>query len=315
VLTSNPSYTGFMDDTYYVYSANQGVMASYNGGLSSPAAAGLTDNIPMGQGFYVTTFASPGAFSIQESNKVSSSNSLVRTASNVGTVVRLSVFGAGSTDETAIRFHSDAATAFDRLDARKMYDSPGYIAGSGKRTSIATVVDGEDYSINSLPNANTADAVIPVVVKVKASGQHSITGTDLQNLPNSCTILKDKLLNVEHDLKSGPYVCTIADTTSAPRFELRVCADAAMSVKETKNSASQFVNISNDANGVYVKFDYDKSVKSTITVTNILGQKIVDTKTVNLSKDKVYLNVPEQNQVIFVTVRSENGQVTKKMIR
>jgi hypothetical protein len=315
VLASNPSYTGFMDDTYYVYSANQGVMASYNGGLSSPAAAGLTDNIPMGQGFYVTTFASPGAFSIQESNKVSNNNSLVRTANNIGTVVRLSVYGGGSTDETAIRFHGDAATAFDRLDARKMYDSPGYLAGSGKRTTIATVVDGQDYSINSLPNANTADAVIPVMVKVKASGQHSITATDLQNLPNSCTILKDKLLNVEHDLKTGPYVCTIADTTSAPRFELRVCADAAMSVKETKNSASQFVSISNDANGVYVKFDYDKSVKSTISVTNILGQKIVDTKTVNLSKEKVYLDVPEKNQVIFVTVRSESGQVTKKMIR
>lgn len=314
-LASNPGSGSFMDDSYFVYSADYSVTASYNNGVSSPAAVGLTDNIPMGQGFAISAFGA-GTFNIFETNKVAASTSLYREA-NAGTVVRLNINGGGYKDEAAIRFHSDAAAAYDRLDARKMYSDPGYVGsvGASKRTTIATVADGVDYSINSLPNAISADAVIPVMVKVKATGQHTISGTDLQNLPNSCTILKDKLLNVEHDLKSGPYVCTIADTTSAPRFELRVCADAAMSVNEAKNSASQLVTISNDVNGIYITSAYDKAVKSTISVTNILGQKIVDSKTVNLSKDKIYIDVPEKNQVIFVTVRSENGQVTKKMIR
>jgi hypothetical protein len=64
-----------------------------------------------------------------------------------------------------------------------------------------------------------------------------------------------------------------------------------------------------------VKTDFDQATNSTIAVTNILGQKIIDDKKSNAAKDLIYLDIPEKNQVIFVTVTTENGsRITKKLI-
>lgn len=308
-----------VDNAIYVYSPEAGGTTSYAGGVSSDPVNGITNVIPMGQGFYVQAVAN-ATLVAQESNKTSSNSPLLKTTEDIGSVVRLRVDGGGFYDMTAIRFHGDATPSFDRtLDARKLFASPGYIGYLGtytQRTSISTKSGDEDYSINSLPYAQTADAVIPVLVKVYATGQHTITGTDLENLPNSCVILKDKLTNTTQDLKMGGYVCTINDTTSTPRFELRVCMDISMSVDEAKNWVDdKSIVINNDANGVYVKFDYDKATKSNISVTNILGQKVIDDKSLTTVNDKVYLNLDPKQQLVFITVTTDNKKVTKKVIR
>jgi len=130
-------------------------------------------------------------------------------------------------------------------------------------------------------------------------------------------ILKDKLKNTEHNLKNGPYVTNISDTESAtePRFELRVCADITMSLNDNKTIVNEQILISQDENNVSVKFDFDKSTKATISVTNILGQKIMDNKSVTVAKDIVTLNVPEKHQLVFVTVTTADNKVTKKIVR
>lgn len=302
----------------YVYNPDSGP-TSYVAGVGS-FGGGITDTIPMGQGFYVQVTNATN-IEIEELNKVRSDAPLLKTANtNIGSVVRLRVDGGGFSDGTAIRFHSDATSNFDKkLDAHKLFSSPGYLGYPGaytQRTTISTKAGNEDYSINSLPYAQSADAVIPVLVKVYATGQHTITGSEFENLPNSCVILKDKLLNTTHDLKTGGYVCTINDTTSAPRFELRVCMDISMSIDEPKEEIlNKSVLISNDLNGVYVKFDYDKATKSTISVTNILGQKVIDDKSLTTVNDKVYLNLDPKQQLVFITVSSDDQKVTKKVIR
>jgi hypothetical protein len=313
-LAADPTLNLKLDDAIYVYSADLGPTA-YSSGLSD-TPGGITSDIPMGQGFYVQA-ATDVTLTIKENNKISSTAPLLKTTNNnVGSVVRLKVDGGGFTDYTAIRFHSDATAGFDRrLDAHKMYSAPGYASGATvNRTAIATLSNNKDYAINSLPNATTTDAVIPVKVLAYATGQHTITAFDLQNLPNSCVILKDNLTNTTHDLKASPYVCNISTTETTPRFELKVCADITMSVDESKFT-DQNVLISQDANGVFVKLNYDKTVKTTISVTNILGQQVIDSKSVTVDKDVIYLNVPEKNQVLFVTVTSADNKVTKKIVR
>lgn len=319
-VLANGTNAGNIDlgDAIYVYNPDSGP-TSYVAGVGS-FGGGITDTIPMGQAFYVqVTNATNIGF--EETDKVRSNAPLLKTANtNIGSVVRLRVDGGGFSDGTAIRFHENATSDFDKkLDAHKLFASPGYLGYPGvytQRTTISTKSGNEDYSINSLPYAQTADAVIPVLVKVYATGQHTITGSDLENLPNSCVILKDKLLNTTHDLKTGGYVCTISDTTSTPRFELRVCMDVSMSVDETKEEVlDKSVLINNDVNGVYVKFDYDKATKSTISVTNILGQKVIEDKSLTTINDKVYLNLDPRQQLVFVTVSSDNQKVTKKVVR
>lgn len=302
----------------YTYNPDLGVTGSYAFGASSN---GVTSVIPMGQGFY-TQVAAALTFTFAESNKVKSNNPLLRPASvDYGSIVKLKVNDASLADEAVIRFHNNATTGFDKvMDANKIYSSPGYLGYPGnytKRTSISTLSDGGDYSINSLPFAHAADAVIPVLVKVYASGQHTITGFDLENLPNSCVILKDKLTNTQHDLRTGPYVCDIQDTTTLPRFELRICQDIAMGIDDPKQeqAVNSAIQINNDLNGVYVKFNYEQATRSKITVTNILGQKVVDDKVLTTLDDKVYLSLDQKQQLLFITVTNDTQKVTKKIVR
>ena len=151
-----------------------------------------------------------------------------------------------------------------------------------------------------------------------ATGQYTISSQDMQLLPpGACVTLKDKLLNVTHNIKASPYVFTISDTTSKARFELTVCADLTTDISGNSaavNDIDESIMVSNDANGVYVNLNFDKTTKTRISVTNILGQKIVDNKLITTQNDKVYLGLEAKNQLIFVTVETENNKVTKKII-
>jgi len=303
---SNPGLTS-LD----VYNTNSGAYQSYNGGIPS-------DIIPMGQGFYTNGITS---VTFQESNKTSSNNSMLKTATSIGSVFQLKIDGwYGDYDNTYVRFHNDATPAFDDLlDAYKRYATPGYAGIPGvytQYTSIATVNASQDYAINSLPFALTADAVIPVLAKASGTGQYTISPIDIQNMPaTSCVILKDKLLNINHDLRTGSYVFNMADTTSAPRFELTICSGQfATSIKQTASNSTNVLIGQDGAAGVFVKTAFDKNTKSVISAYNVMGQKIIADKEIEGTENLVYLDFKDlHNQIVIIKVTNEKGQTTKKV--
>jgi hypothetical protein len=307
----------------YIYDAD-GPYVTYVNGVGTN---GGSDIIAAGQGFFVEALSNTN-LTAQESNKRSNNtgaNQLLRTnnASSVGLPIKLKINGfSADYDETAIRFHGSATNAYDiEWDARKIFQTPGYVGypgGYSKYTTISTKGGNLDYSINSLPYALNQNAVIPVLVKVMASGQYTITGQDMQLLPpNACVTLKDKLLNITHNIKASPYVFTINDTTSTARFELTVCADITTGLNDNSaatNNIDESVMIINNAGGVNVNLNFDKTTKATISVTNILGQKIVQDKVVNTQNESVFFGLEAKNQLLFVTVETDNNRVTKKII-
>lgn len=330
IVTGNvPSGTGFMSNPYpspisvdrlkthtsitSVDVWNGASFTSFNGGIPSAAV------IPMGQGFYAN-----GATNItfQESDKVSfNTTSILKTASpaSIGNVVQLQVSAPnGDVDKTYIRFHSNATTLFDNdLDAYKRYVTPGYVGYPGpysKYTTIATVNSNNDYAINSLPHATTSNAVIPVKVKVQITGTYTISPIDLQNIPSgACVTLKDKLLNVNHDLRTGGYVCNINDTTSSPRFELTICADITSGINTIVSNPNSNVLISQDQNGAFVKASYDTYTKATISAFNVMGQKLMEDKEVEGKDISTYLNLNVHEQVIIIRVTTAKESTTKKI--
>ncbi len=305
----------------YIYNADGPYVTFVNG----VGTNGGTDFIPAGQGFYVEV-TSNTSLNALETNKVSSNTQLMKTnsansAASIGLPIKLQISGfSNDYDETAIRFHGSATNAYDNdWDARKIFQTPGYVGypgGYSKYTTISTKGGNLDYSINSLPYALTQNAVIPVLVKVMASGQYTINGFDMQLLPpNACVTLKDKLLNVTHNIKAGPYVCTINDTTSTARFELTVCADLSTGINNNNQVINdQSVMVKNDISGVYVNLNFDKTTKANISVTNVLGQKIVDNKSVTAQNETVHFGLEAKNQLLFVTVETETSKITKKII-
>ncbi len=305
----------------YIYNAD-GPYASFVNGVGTNGGSNI---IPAGQGFYVEVLSNT-SLTAQESNKRSNNtgaNPLLKLNSqaNIGLPIRLKINGsAGDYDETVVRFHGAATNAYDiEWDARKIFQTPGYVGYPGgytKYTTISTKNGNADYSINSLPYALTQNAVIPVVAKVMTSGQYTITGEDMHLLPpNACVTLKDKLLNVTHNIKASPYVCSINDTTSAARFELTVCADVTTGVNENAVvTLDQSVLVKNNQGGIYVDLNFAEMTKANISVTNILGQKIVENKKVTTQNETVHFGLEPKNQLLFVTVETENNKITKKII-
>lgn len=315
----------------YIYNADAGTTSAYSAitDITTPAGSGANSTIPMGQGFYVV--ANPGfpSLTISESHKVSnntganpllkeSPNTNPSTAAAGGTEIRVKIQdGYGYWDDAAIYFHPSATAAYDNgYDAKKFFSSPGYLGYPGaytQRTSISTKIGTGDYCINSLPPPISSNAVIPVLAKVYASGQHTISGVSLSNLPpGTCVTLKDKLLNITHNLVSGPYVCNINDTTSTARFELTVCANIALGVNNTP-VVTENVFVKQDNNGVYVDLNFEKTTKAIISANNILGQQLMAPKQVECVNGKYYLDLNAKEQIIMVNVIANDKRTTKKI--
>lgn len=297
-----------------VWDPNSGSYIAFNGGIPSAAV------IPMGQAFYANGVS--GAFMFQESDKfVDNTTSLLKTTTSysVGNVLELKINSAfGEIDKTYIRFHGAATPNFDSyLDAYKRYATPGYLGYPGsyaKYTTIATVNSNKDYAINSLPYALTTDAVIPVLVKVSATGQYTIAPTSLNDIaPTACVILRDKLLGVDHNFRTGSYICNINDTTSVARFELKVCADITAGINEVKPTNSVIL-INQDLNGTYVNTKFETSTKATISAYNMMGQKIMTDQEIEGKENTTYLNLGNtESQIVIIRVTTAKESVVKKI--
>lgn len=309
-----------IDGSAYLYSPVGGQITLNGSGSATPGGYVTNGVIPMGQGFYV--FAnSAGTMKFKETHKSTantSANPLLKTA-NASNEFRLSIAGPyAAYDEALFIFDNNATTSFDRLlDAYKVYSTPGYAGYPGtysQYTTINSISNNEDYAINALPLSPITDLVVPIRAKAMVTGSYTISPMSIQNLPaGSCVILKDKLLNVNHDLRSGAYVFNMADTTSAPRFELTICAGA-ITTSVSNLSEGSDVLITQDQNGPFVKTHFSHNTKAVITAYNLMGQKVMADKEIEGTDVTSYLDINVHNQIVIVKVVSSDNVSTVKRI-
>jgi hypothetical protein len=330
-LFANANNAFDFDQTVYVWNADlsggAGAYTYYNTGSgTSPGGTGsINDVIPGGQGFYVfyqNNFGFPLSF--DETMKVDNSggsNPLLRSAStNTNSTFRLKLAGSNDWDGTLFAINSRATISYDRkYDARKIFQSPGYVGYPGPYTKYTTISSkdgfGNDYAINALPLL-TQSLSIPILAKVSGTGTYTISAYDFQNFnPNVCLSLRDKLNNTYHDLRQSDYSFTIQDTTSSPRFELILCRDESVNptgIKEVNESNSILIN--QDLQGAYVKTAFAQNTKATISVYNIIGQKLMDDIHVEGTVTNTQLNIGLHNQVVLIRVVTDKESSTKKIV-
>jgi PKD repeat protein len=133
---------------------------------------------------------------------------------------RLKVSGQSFVDECVVRFHPNATPAFDgSLDAYKL--------GSTNPLApyIATVSQGFDYAINSLP-MQAINTTVPLRVLCGTNGAYNIIFEEIDSLPPSmCLLMTDTYNGNVVDLRTQtPYACVLSDTASVPRFFINVSA-------------------------------------------------------------------------------------------
>lgn len=319
-VAADPSNSN-LDGSAVVYSAAGGQITLNGAGASTPSGFINGGVIPRGQGFYVHA-NSAGNVTFAEAHKTTantSANSIQKVASPANEF-RLSISDANAGyDEALFIFDNQATENFDRLlDAYKMFSTPGYLGYPGvysQYTSISSRMGNKDYAINAIPANSSSDLVVPILAKAMTSGTYTIAPIGLQNIPSgSCVMLKDKLLGINHNLRSGAYVCTLSDTTQTPRFELTVCRVNNTTGIQDATTGNEQIFINQDQAGAYVKTSFDTNTKATISAYNTMGQKLMDDKEVEGQENTTYLNLGNvHSQIVIIKVTTANRSSAKKI--
>lgn len=323
-VASDPSNSN-LDGSAIVYSPAGGQITLNGSGASTPSGFINGGVIARGQGFYVHA-TSGGNVTFRESHKSTANtgaNPILKAAANqANNEFRLSIAGPYAGYDEALFILDDNATEnFDRmLDAYKMFSTPGYLGYPGvysQYTSISSRMGNKDYAINAVPASGSEDLVVPVLAKAMVAGTYTIAPIDIQNIPSgSCVILKDKLLGIDHNLRTGAYVCTLSDTTQTPRFELTICRTEQTTSTGIQNSvaANNQIFINQDQAGAYVKTNFEANTEATISAYNTMGQKLMADKKVEGKENTTYLELGNvHSQIVIIKVTTATQSSVKKI--
>ena len=334
-LVANPYASPInWDDMYTIVSQNNGGVTATiytfgdNGdsqlladGIGGSGTGGFVGNsvLAAGQAFYVEATSASTTLELDEAGKSTTNTGAVFKPATTTQMFRLKIAGAADDDDELFRFLPNATPFFDvKYDAHKLFSSPGYVGYPGsydKYTSISSKDAFDvDYAIHSMPLL-TQSLSIPVLARVSAAGSYTISAYDFKNF-TSCVGLMDKATNTFHDLRQSDYVFTINDSTAVPRFDLLLCRDA--NIDETSISQiytqSPSIMINQDEQSPFVKMSFPQNTKATISVYNIMGQKLMEDITVEGTATTTRLNTNMHNQVALIRVVSDKESSTKKIV-
>ncbi len=204
-------------DAVYMYNPTLDQYTSYVGGIGTNGGSNL---IASSQAFLVQTTGASPVLQLTEAAKNATDGIFIRSSSSsTDDILKLNLSGNSFTDETIIRFNSNATNSVDiDYDALKFYSYGTAVPSIG-----SMLIDTTNYSINSIPLL-TADLVIPIKVKVGLSGTYTINLDSISRIPEgSCLILIDLKTGIQTDLRTTPsYSFYIVDTTTYPRFRLNI---------------------------------------------------------------------------------------------
>lgn len=197
-----------------IYFNQGGVDVSYVNGVGTN---GGSAHIPPLQGFFVKTRATGTYITIPDNAR--EHNSTVRYKSSQTTIplLRLALETGKSSDETVIRFEPLSTYGFDsEYDAGKMFNPPD------KRAHFYSVMNGENYSINSIPWPVTK-TIIPLTVIIPDAGNYKIRRGQLQGTGNLKLLLYDALTGSSIDLlNSAEYAFYAPKGSLADRFSVTI---------------------------------------------------------------------------------------------
>lgn len=246
-----------IDDAVYIYQADLQQYATY---ISGAGVNGGSQFIGSSQGFFVKANAVAPVLTITESAKSSANPTFIRSTpnNNSGRNLTITVEGNNFRDESLVRFHSNASNDFDSsLDGFKIYSSNPSVP------SIATVINGTEYSINSLPE-NITNVSIPVKVKVGVSGNYELKFKGVDAIfSQACVVLEDKLLSTQTSISEGSvYSFSMDASYSGNRFLIHVSSPTPVVANNSSCNSSNDGQLQIEGTGNDSELNYAVSTES-----------------------------------------------------
>ncbi len=304
-----------VDNAIYGYNADLngglGSNVAYVNGISSPAigAGGISDTIPMCQGFQVHCTAS-ATLTAQESNKIAGNPTFLKMnqSTQVATtqqLLRLHLNGPNSLrDETVLYIQPGATSNFDvEYDAIKL-------AGQDPSTSMISMLNGMDeFQINGI-SPITSSYSVAVKTTTGVNGTYTISLANFNSFPTgACISLYDSFNGTTTDLKTSNYVFNLNSSATNARFILNITInplDITTNASQPNcitpnngeitaigNNSGPWNYFWKDGNGTTIKTSLNKSTADTISNLNG-GNYSLEINTVGQcdNRDSVFTIVP-----------------------
>lgn len=261
------------------------------------------------QGFFVNTNAAATSFSFTEAMQTHASNSdtFLRTSNNKFSV-NLSIERQGKTISTLINYLENTTKSFDNW-----YDSStfgGYASALEVYTGLVEGGSAKKLAIQSLPNANYEDMIVPIGVTAAANSEITFSAEAL-NVPAGYKVfLEDRLEGslTRLDEANAKHTATVTEKSTEGRFFLHTRSAALSTDTELLNSVSIY-----KSNATTLRIVGLSQGKSSVKLFNVLGKQVMSS---NFNAQGVKeLSLPNLAKGVYVVqLETETGKLNKKIV-
>ena len=219
-----------LDAAIYVFSSTSqyaGAYRSYVNGVGDPV-------LPMGQGFFARVSAgqTSGSMTFRNAQRLTNyTNPTYHRSAGTRPLVQLDLRGAGLADPLYVYFEQGATAGADgEYDAVKLPNTTGL--------NLSAQTAGQELAIQGLPLLGTTQVVVPLMVRVPATGTYTLHAAQLLNLGTTRAYLRDRQTGALVDLNTQPsYVFTLNAAYTGVRFELVFAPQSALATAPASLSA------------------------------------------------------------------------------
>ena len=210
---------------------------------------------------------------------------------------------------TKIFFVDGKTTGFDNGYDSKMFS--GITENFAVFTQLVANDNGNKLAIQSLPNSNLEEMIIPVGLTAK-SGKEITFSISSKNLPNGINIyIEDRVNNTFVNLSKGSNTVTLQnDIKAIGRFYLHTTSKnlKSINVKQTLENISIYKSSENTLTIAGLRTE-----KASLNVYSILGKKVMNTQFNSTGAHVIKLPKIAAG-VYIIELNSELGKINKKII-
>ena len=308
ILKVNGSAAGassvLQEDTIWFWDADS------NAGAGSWVTKNKGDvfNINPMQGFFVKAKSGGGSFQFKEDMQThTNTQGFYKTSNNRFEISLIASIGKNSA-KTSIRYVNNMTTDFDNG-----YDSSifgGYASSLEVYTNLVGKDSGKKLAIQSLPNANFEDMIIPVGVTADANSEITFSAKAL-NVPTGYKVFLEDRLNgafTRLDVVDAEYTATVTEKSTEGRFYLHARSSALSLDSELLNSVRIF-----KSNTSTLKIVGLSQGKTNVSLYNVIGEQVLRTSFIANGTKEVSL--PRLSKGVYmVQLETETGKVNKKIV-
>jgi len=313
-LVGNP-YASSVQVNQMSFSNCSSTIDVYDNATDNYLALSGTDEIAAHQGFWAYATLAGATITVQETDKTTTSNGALK-CSESKPFMHIKIASADGSHTMAHTLK--IATASDALNGFDSKDHP-FRRSPNKQAPYLNVNSDKLPLVITTFNSNNEEYILPINSFVGIAGKYEISIWGLEYITKDypCVILMDKVTGQSIDLnKVNSYTFLAGPNDNQNRFEIHFSkyenCKTPSSIAIHDNSAL----IQQMTNGASVTFNYSESTPTLISVSNIVGQQIIESQSIQANNQTVFVNIPNDfHGVYFVKIISTKGEVVKKFVK